>query len=836
MNIKKKSADCSHKDLRNVPQDLNPDIENLDLEFNRIKYLRNTSFQKYSHLIQLNLKINSILWIQEGTFYPLVDLTRLDLSYNHDIFYLPRGSFRRSLRLQWLDLEECNLTSFSFTGAFNEGHNRGVGNTGIDGKSWKNFPFHGRHQIDFINLASNSFTNLTRETIAIDWNVNTLVLDDNPIQTVDPDTVASLPVKWLKFGVFPLSLEVIRNITRGVSKSTVIQRLDIRYSNITYIPFDLFEHLYNKTLSSLSLEGNNIVLYQGVFKDLTHVFSLTLLNCGFTIVDPRYFDGMVDLRVLHASSEQLTSVNPRNRIWSVNLDELFLGLFQCTDISEYAFRGLHNLTKLFLTSDRKDEKYKQGSFVVNQAKLQYFNFKSFTAWRPALLELEAPHLKTFHYRCWIGDSPGFDFNAWELSHAAQSIENVTLNAGLMVCEIFHWFTSSSLFRDMPNLTFLDLSDNKLVDLQPTLFENLSSLTSLDLSYNEMKTIAPNAFIGLPSLETLNLGDNELFFFPDEFPISLKFLHNLQNEQCDPATGLSTLILANNRFVEFNRSTFQPFQQSLIVIDISGNSLACNCKMKWFIEEFSMFFINEATTICSFSSDTLEPLRGSSISKFNVEKYCGLSIGLYLGISAGVLSLLVLSVAFIISYHYRWFLRYKLFLLKLAIIGYREIQDDREREDFEYDINIMFVDGDEEWAVNNLRPELDGRLPDFGRIAFGDDELILGMHYFDAVYYNVEKSFKTILLLSRAAVQDHIFMTKFRIAMNHVTDTETQNMILVFLEDIPDQELPHLVRLHLSGQGAYLMWEEDEEGQEYFWNKLTKHLNSNLRVNHLIPPD
>ena len=147
---------------------------------------------------------------------------------------------------------------------------------------------------------------------------------------------------------------------------------------------------------------------------------------------------------------------------------------------------------------------------------------------------------------------------------------------------------------------------------------------------------------------------------------------------------------------------------------------------------------------------------------------------------------------------------------------------------------MFVDGDEEWAANNFRPELDRRLPDFRRIAFGDDELILGRHYLDAVDYNVEKSFKTILLLSRAAVQNHIFMTKFRIAMNHVNDTETQNLILVFLEDIPDQELPHLVRLHLSGQGAYLTWEEDEEGQEYFWNKLTKHLSINLRVNHKIP--
>ena len=221
---------------------------------------------------------------------------------------------------------------------------------------------------------------------------------------------------------------------------------------------------------------------------------------------------------------------------------------------------------------------------------------------------------------------------------------------------------------------------------------------------------------------------------------------------------------------------------------------------------------------------------------NYDKYCGLDTRLILGISGGVFAIFVLSISFIISYHYRWFLGYKLFLLRLAILGYNEIQDGRDQGEFEYDINVMFVDGDEDWATNILRPELDRRFPTFDRIAFGDDDLILGKHYFDAVYYNVEKSFKTILLLSRAAVQDHIFMTKFRIAMNHVTDTETENLILVFLEDIPDQELPYLVRLHLGGQGAYLHWEEHEDGQEYFWNKLTKHLNINLRVNHMIPPE
>ena len=74
-------------------------------------------------------------------------------------------------------------------------------------------------------------------------------------------------------------------------------------------------------------------------------------------------------------------------------------------------------------------------------------------------------------------------------------------------------------------------------------------------------------------------------------------------------------------------------------------------------------------------------------------------------------------------------------------------------------------------------------------------------------------------MSKAAVRDHIFLTKFQIAMTmHVTDTETDNLILVFIEEIPDQERPYLslVRLHqvLCRQGAYLSWEEDKDGQGF----------------------
>ena len=136
---------------------------------------------------------------------------------------------------------------------------------------------------------------------------------------------------------------------------------------------------------------------------------------------------------------------------------------------------------------------------------------------------------------------------------------------------------------------------------------------------------------------------------------------------------------------------------------------------------------------------------------------------------------------------------------------------------------------QEMSLNHM--QVQESLPELDRIAFGDNQ-ILGMHYFDAVYDNVENSFKTILLISRAAVQNHIFMTKFRIAMNHVTDTQTENMVLVFIEDIPDAELPYLVRLYQTGYEEHLMW---QESQEYFWYRLSKIMRVNLKTNYMIPP-
>ena len=80
--------------------------------------------------------------------------------------------------------------------------------------------------------------------------------------------------------------------------------------------------------------------------------------------------------------------------------------------------------------------------------------------------------------------------------------------------------------------------------------------------------------------------------------------------------------------------------------------------------------------------------------------------------------------------------------------------------FQFDLNIMFADEDEEWASKIFRPHLEETLPLFQRTAFGDASLPLNMYTLDAFHFIIENSFRSILLLSKAATQDVEFMMKF----------------------------------------------------------------------------
>ena len=128
---------------------------------------------------------------------------------------------------------------------------------------------------------------------------------------------------------------------------------------------------------------------------------------------------------------------------------------------------------------------------------------------------------------------------------------------------------------------------------------------------------------------------------------------------------------------------------------------------------------------------MEPLRKKSLMDFDPNELCKINNSIYSLIPLISIGLVVISV---LLYHYRWQLRYKLFLLKLVAFAYKELRDARDHNDYEFDVNIIFYDDDEEWIREQLRPALEERLPQFQRNVVGDEDLVLGMHYLDSVDY------------------------------------------------------------------------------------------------------
>ena len=112
-------------------------------------------------------------------------------------------------------------------------------------------------------------------------------------------------------------------------------------------------------------------------------------------------------------------------------------------------------------------------------------------------------------------------------------------------------------------------------------------------------------------------------------------------------------------------------------------------------------IDENRTVCSSAS--LQLIRRKPLLDFDPNKLCGLNIVL---VCLTPLAGIFLVVIVVVLYHNRWQLKYKLFLLKLMVIGYKEMRDARDQNDYEFDLNIIFYDDDEEWVRQQLQPALE----------------------------------------------------------------------------------------------------------------------------------
>ena len=669
--------------------------------------------------------------------------------------------------------------------------------------------------------------------------IDRLLISSSGIKYIHPANISSMqkenvPLIKELYLDYNILNEIPGYALRGFEK---LQVLNLQGNRISSINNESFCGLHS--LVYLSLSWNKISsLPRSPFACVSNLQKIDLSRNYLATLDPKWFDISLFLRSLAIDQSGIRSilVGP----WkATNLETLVLTNNDLYSLYDDTFNGLSNLKALNLSGNANRFRMSEDALILvgSLEFLDMSNLKQFT------LKGSFRNIQHLLYLDMSYSQLKISSNDQFTNTSALRVLNMSASH-LKAEDLVDIQTGTSLFSGLVSLQTLKLQKNSLDNLHdlPGIFTPLGSLVELDLTSCHIRQFASGTFANLTILLQLYLSDNQLTSIPKD---AFQGLHNLRVLQLQSnsiafieqllfkgTNELELLYLQNNHISTVASNTFMP--QSLIRFNIALNPLTCDCQLAWFrhwLEEVEEKIDLAPENQIRCSSSSLKVLVNQTIWSFHPNEYC--SINAMIIVSACFAPILVLTLG-ILVYLNRWWINYKLYLLKLAIIGYHEITEDRNPEDYEYQLNLMFHDDDEWWVNDFMKPFLEQRMAHLERVILGDADLHPGSFYLNAIYDVIENSHKTILLLSNQSVDDTWYMTKLRMAVEHMNDTKLEKVILIFLEDIDDDHLPYLVRLLLSRNKPYLLWTEDEEGQEVFWAKVQKSMRSNRQMNNVIP--
>ncbi|XP_072182197.1 CD180 antigen-like [Diadema setosum] len=833
----KRSANCRLMGLSSVPRDLPGNTEILDLSFNRITTLYNTSFFPYRHLKVLTIEFNSISFIDSGTFLMLSFLQSLDLSNNKRLPAL-RGDMFASIALTNVQLNGSNLAHVSddIFRAMATTSALGLRRNVLQNVSWTDC-----HNVAFlfVSLSRNKFAEISEQSFVMGCSVDSLDLSENPIRLVSPATISSLKVRSLDMSEILLPEKELHHLFEGVRLSTTITSLYLRDIGLTSLRPGLFGALQGKQLRLLDLGVNRLrQLIPRGFENLTDVFELSLLGNELEAIEPVHFSGMSSLRVLSLVNNNISVINYDSGMWHTNLTTILLSFNNFERIGTHAFNGLKNLEVLDLSHNNLDPLTHVSLSDLNSLNHLRLADCSITG----VLQLNVHSLKILDFHDTEGIPPPM-LSPGILQRYTPLLQTINFeNTNIHVLDLWDFNRGISSFEGLEDLRILNLGRTNMFFVPDGFFQNLTTLRELYLHESRL-SLKASLLEGFSTLQILSLSDNEISHIPHDFlkyTIQLRDLslakNNLRflNGDLFRKVNLTRLDLSYNKLVTLQFTTFEPILQTLSVLDLGQNPWVCNCSLEWlpkWVAKRSIELEYSVGTTCSYEG-SFKSAAGKLLIEFDPVRECGPQYVLYFSLVAIAVCT---TLGLVLIYWNRWKIRYRIFLCKIHFIGYREIVPRQQREDFQYDMCVVSHDEDEAWTEEIFRRGLEENLPQFSRLAIGDEALRLGMYYLDSVNLLVENSFKVVFLISAKALKNHMFLLKFRIALDHVNEVQMEKIVLVFLEKIPDSNLPFLVRLFLSDNREYLMWPRDPDGQCYFWEKLAKYMTVNRYSNPLVPP-
>lgn len=779
-----------------------------------IRQIEPAAFQGLSMLKYLKLNGNRLSGIEPGTFDPCPYLRFLDFGDNA-LHVLPDTS--RLTNLITLNLSRNNISKIDDMAnwTLNKLQNLDLSENVIE--SIERRTFQNLRSLVQLNLTQNAITRIepgTFDSMAPQPSTSSvyLYLDYNRLTTID-GAFSSTNVTFLS---------VSHNELQNFSYSSIpsgLQTLDLNHNKIRKLINEIgpsvFEQIRVRTIdfshNKLKRISNNDVP--------PWTEELFFHNNSIEWIDEVFLKPLFRLRTLTLHDNRLEVLCPQVLV------DRYESRLLTTTLSGNPFACSCELNWMRDTS--RDQKTNYG-YIQDLSKVKcnnvfpkYGNFESFIVrlWQSQMLLCHSTHESPNSCNCTMSRTPPCDIRCPE---KCTCYRDKDFQFAIVDCSLANLTSAPGKHFQKFSRMHLYLDGNTLDEINETMFEPYSNVVKLFLNSSKVRDIQDSTFLCLKSLTVLHLENNLL----QTLPVTVfEELHLLEE-----------LYLDHNEITHLSIAIFVPLK-SLLVLDLSNNLLqnftvwhvtklpklshlglqrnpwSCEC---YFVERFRHWLqdnvqtVNDAEKVeCITGTGKATPLLSSSFAHCHLDGNVQQTTSTA-SVWGSVLGIVVLlMVACVLIFVYRREMQVLLYSRYGVRIFTHQIQENEAGK--LYDAFISYSCLDEEFLVHDFLPGLE-QIEDPYRLCLHHRHFTVGAFITENIMDAVEKSRRTILLLSENFIQSEWCRFEFKTAHVQMLKDRCNRVIIIVLGQIPKNLDPEM-KLYLT-TNTYLTW-----GDKLFWDKL-----------------
>uniref|UniRef100_A0A8C5EBE9 Slit homolog 1a (Drosophila) n=1 Tax=Gouania willdenowi TaxID=441366 RepID=A0A8C5EBE9_GOUWI len=599
------TVDCHGLGLKTMPRNIPRTTERLELNGNNLTRITKSDFAGLKYLRVLQLMENQITVIERGAFDDMKELERLRLNRNQ-LQQLPELLFQKNPGLSRLDLSENFIQSIprkAFRGATDiKNLQLDKNHISLSKVNLFNYRLHSNNLNCDCHLAWMAQWLRQRPTIGLFTQcaapielkgLNVAEVQKHEFSCSGNQDSSSLLPCSIGGGSCPAMCTCSNNI------------VDCRGKGLTAIPANLPD-----SMAEIRLEQNGIKsVPPGAFSPYKKLRRIDLSNNQISEIAPDAFQGLRSLNSLVLYGNKITDL-PKgvfDGLYALQLLLLNANKIHC--IRANAFQDLQNLSLLSLY-DNKIQTLAKGTFTSLRA-IQTLHL----AQNPFICDcnlkwladyLRSNPIETSGARCAsprrlankrIGQIKSKKFRCsgtedTRLNNACNSDpvcppkcrceSNVVDCSNLKLSKIPEHIPSSTselrlnnndittleatgVFKNLSQLKKINLSNNKITEIEDGTFEGASSVNELHLTANQIDSVRSGMFRGLEGLRMLMLRNNKISCVHND---SFTGLHNVR-----------LLSLYDNQLTTISPGAFDTLQ-TLSTLNLLANSFNCNCRLAW----------------------------------------------------------------------------------------------------------------------------------------------------------------------------------------------------------------------------------------------------------------